>query len=318
MSDLDRVSSSFVTLDTHPVAAYLSSLAPGSRRTMQQSISVMAHLLTNGQQDLLTLRWQDLRYQHALALRSRLQERYAPATVVKMLSALRRVLKEARRLGLMSAEDYDRTVDIPNVKSHRLPKGRFLEYDEVERLFACCFESKSKLARRDAAMLAVLYGSGLRRDELVKLNLSDLHMARRKLQIKSGKGDKDRIVFLPIASIAAIQEWLRDRGNESGPLFTHRGNLKPLDPQVVYDRLKKISGLSEVTNISPHDFRRTFISNLFDEGVDGAVIRTLAGHADFNTTIRYDRRGDASKLKAVDRIQVPYKQAYVPTPPVQQ
>lgn len=89
---------------THPVAVYLARLAPGSRRTTRQALDVVAGLLTEGRADALTLPWPQLRYQHTQALRSRLAERYQPATVNKTLAALRGVLKEAWRLDLMKAE----------------------------------------------------------------------------------------------------------------------------------------------------------------------------------------------------------------------
>ena len=68
-------------------------------------------------QEAFTLNWAALRYQHTLAIRARLAADYAPATANKLLSALRGVLKEAWRLGQMSAEDYQRAVDLENIKA---------------------------------------------------------------------------------------------------------------------------------------------------------------------------------------------------------
>ena len=70
---------------------------------------------------LLHCDWASLRYQHTLALRTLLAERYKPATANKMLAALRRVLLEARRLGLMSPDDYAQATDISVIKGSSLP-----------------------------------------------------------------------------------------------------------------------------------------------------------------------------------------------------
>lgn len=107
----------------NPAAVYLTSLAPGSRRTMREALNVIANIASGGQADARTLAWAALRYQHVAAIRARLAERYAPATANKVLSALRRVLLEARRLGQMTPNDYAAAVDVANVKGTRLPKG---------------------------------------------------------------------------------------------------------------------------------------------------------------------------------------------------
>jgi len=112
--------------DRHPAAVYLARLAPGSRRTMRTALNVMAAMLTSGAADAQTLDWSAVRYQHAQAVRSRLVERYKPATVNKALSALRGVLREAWRLGLVNSEDYRRTADLEAVKGESLPPGREL------------------------------------------------------------------------------------------------------------------------------------------------------------------------------------------------
>ncbi len=89
----------------HPVAVYLAGLAPGSRRAMRDALRIIAELASGGTHTELSFPWSELRYQHTAAIRAALQERYAPATTNKMLSALRRVLKEAQRFGLLSNDE---------------------------------------------------------------------------------------------------------------------------------------------------------------------------------------------------------------------
>src|SRR5690606_26596159 len=95
--------------DEHPAAVYLAGLSRSSRRTMQTALDTIARLgLGNEQATLWDVPWERLRFQHTQALRSALAERYAHTTANRVLSALRGVLKAAWKLGLMSAEEYQK------------------------------------------------------------------------------------------------------------------------------------------------------------------------------------------------------------------
>src|SRR5262245_25929297 len=138
--------------DRHPALVYLAQLSPGSRRTMRTALNTIAELLGVAPvvQETASPRrrrevdtfvhcdWASLRYQHTLALRTLLAERYKPATANKMLAALRRVLLEARRLGLMSPDDYTQATDISVIKGSSLPPGRALSMGELSALMATC------------------------------------------------------------------------------------------------------------------------------------------------------------------------------------
>ena len=106
-------------LDRNPAAIYLATLRPTGRRSMHHYLNVIASLASDQKHTALTLPWQELRYQHTAAIRSLLQDRYKPATASTAVNALRRVLKEAWRLGLMDAEDYRRAVDLQTIRARR-------------------------------------------------------------------------------------------------------------------------------------------------------------------------------------------------------
>src|SRR5512135_2717385 len=122
--------------DQHPAAVYLARLAPGSRRTMGDALDRIAGMLTGDRCDRKTLRWDAVRYQHTQAIRSKLADKYEPATANKMLSALRGVLKEAWRLGQVTAEDYHRAVDLPSVRGESPLRGRAIATGELRKLAA--------------------------------------------------------------------------------------------------------------------------------------------------------------------------------------
>ena len=297
--------------DQHPAFTYLASLAPGSRRTMRQALDVTASIVSGGALDAETMRWDALRYTHTTAVRSVLAERYAFSTANKMLAALRGVLKESWRLGLMDAETYRRASDLPGVQGERLPRGRALTTGELRSLFRVCGEDPTPAGARDAAMLAVLYGAGLRRSEVVALDLEDYDAETGALTVRQGKGRKDRLGYASNGAQAALSAWLAVRGGEAGPLFLPIGkggtiHHRRLTDQAVLVILEKRARQAGVARFSPHDLRRTFISDLLDQGADLATVQQLAGHANVSTTARYDRRGEKAKKKAADLLHVPY------------
>jgi len=143
---------------------------------MRGALDAIAGLLTDGRCDAVTLDWAALRCPHTTAVRSRLADgRYAPATANRHLAALRGVLKECWRLGYVTADDFRRAADLEAIRGSRLPRGRALKGGEVRALFDSCVQTaksaQATIAVRDAALLAILYGSGLRRAEVVALDL---------------------------------------------------------------------------------------------------------------------------------------------------
>ena len=305
-------------LTLHPAAVYLDSLAPGSRPTMEQALNSIAASLTNGDCDAMTLDWAALRYQHTAAVRSILMKKHAPATANKMLCALRRVLQEAFKLDLMSASDYQKAVDLRSLKASKKQRGRRLKPDEITALIRVCQADSSPLGVRDSALIAILR-CGLRRAEVVSLHLKDFDATTGALEILSGKGEKDRTVYMPTTAIAAVRDWLMVRGCRPGPLLhpIRKGGFivdyKRMTPQAVLMIVRKRALEASVERFSPHDFRRTFCSDLLDSGADIVTVQQLAGHTSPTTTAKYDRRGDETKRKAMEKLDIDY----TPRAPIQ-
>lgn len=298
--------------DRHPALVYLASLSEGSRRTMRTSLDNIANFISGGDADALTLAWHEMRYQHTAFIRSQLSSAYAPATANKMLSALRGVLKECFRLGYMSAEDYQRACDLPAVKGSNLPPGRSLSHEELRKLFEVCItSSKKRRGLRDAAVVAVLYGCGLRRGEAAALDVSDYDPEGGELRVRGGKGRKERITYADGGTVEAIEAWILVRGEEDGPLFmpinkADRIQHRRMSDQAIYNILDRLGKEIQTKKFAPHDMRRTFIGDLLDSGADLSAAQQLAGHASVTTTARYDRRGERAKKRAASLLDIPY------------
>jgi integrase/recombinase XerD len=299
-----------VPVTLHPAAVYLSSLSEGSRRSMLSSLNAIARLLTEDECDAFSLDWSKLRYHHTAAVRTALKQRLAPTTTNKMLVALRRVLKEAYRLDLIDAKDYHKAVDISNVKGTGKLRGRALSISEIESLIECCNQQGDAMSLRDAAVIAILRCCGIRRQEIARLNLEDLDLATGELTIQRGKGGKFRIVYLTTEAIAMIEDWLEIRGDLPGALIcpVNKGGKVTLrhfaeDGDGIYKLVKARAISAGVKHFSPHDFRRTFCSDLLASGEDIFTVQELAGHVSPATTAKYDRRGEARKRLAVMQLK---------------
>ena len=298
--------------DAHPAAVYLARLSPGSRPTMRAALDAIAGVLTNGRHSAESLPWPQLRYQHTQAVREKLAEVHSPATVNKMLCALRGVLKECWRLNLMTAEAYQRAADLKAVQGERILRGRALGAGEITALFSACAADRSDAGARDAAILAVLYPAGLRRSEAAQLRREDYDPETGALIVRTGKGNKERIVYLSNGSLDAMNDWIAVRGEDAGPLFwrSRKGGRvmsgAGVTAQAIWRALEKRRIEAGVRPFSPHDLRRTVIGDLLDAGADISIVQQLAGHANVTTTQRYDRRPERAKQKAASLLHVPY------------
>ena len=296
-------------IDKHPAAVYLAGLAEGSRRSMLQALNVTAGLLSGGKDTAGSLNWAGLRYQHTQAVRAELEGRYSPASANKFLSALRGVLKEAWRLGLIASEDYRRAVDLKPVKGERLPKGRAVTSGELRSLFFNCQADNGPAGRRDAGLIAILYAGGLRRSEAVALDLEDYEAGA--VRVRHGKGNKARQVYLSEGAQKALESWLGLRGSEAGPLFlpVNKGGKvisRRLTAQAIFKALGVRALRAGVASFTPHDLRRSFVGDLLEAGADISTVQKLAGHSKTETTQRYDRRGEETKKKASALLHVPF------------
>ncbi len=306
---------------TSPVVVYLASLGSNrSRESQKQRLDKIAHLLTGGSHDAFSFRWEAVTYEVAQAVRTMLSEevsektgnQLAPSYVNAHLAALRSVLKETWRLGYISEEQRARACDLQPVRGSTLPAGRSLTIGEKTALSGACQADRSPKGARDAALFALGFGCGLRRAELVDLEVGDFSPETGELRVRRGKGRKARVAHVSPGCRGALDEWLGLRGDAPGPILcpVRKGgaiDVRRMTDHAVFLACRRRAQQAGIKPFSPHDMRRTFIGDLLDAGADISVAQQLAGHASVSTTQKYDRRPEARKRQAADRLHFPWR-----------
>jgi integrase len=315
------LTSSRLPLDQNPAAVYLAKLRSiHSRDSLHWCLDLAAEILSGGRFDGLTFPWEGFRYQHLAALRAKLQqpnprpireEPYSISTINMTLAAIKGTIREAWRLGLIPDSDYQRLTDEKGVRGTSPQSGRALSEDEKRLLLEACERDPTICGIRDIAILVALMGAGLRRSEVVDLDLEDWQREESVLVIRRGKGMKFREVPVGESTKQAIGDWVSLRGRESGPLFyavrwKDRLERRRLTGESIWSIVCKRAEEAKIERVSPHDFRRTYITNLLDSGNDLAIVAKLAGHSSVGTTALYDRRHMGAMRQAAITVKVPY------------
>jgi integrase len=300
-------------VEEHPVAVYLARLtSPQSRRTMRSKLDGVARLiLGDPNATAWDVPWAKLDPIHLDALRSIIAERNAPSTGNCILAAVRGVLKACWRLGQINAERLARLLDVEPVRGSSPPTGRSIETAEIRALFEACYDKgRPNASARDAAVLALLYGAGLRRAELAALDVADVDRDREEVVIRRGKGNKARIVPLALGAADYVSQWLSRRSEVAGPLLlpVNKGDAvqdRRMGPDSIGHLVKRLCARAGVKDAAAHDFRRTLIGDLLDAGADLATVQQIAGHASPTTTSRYERRPAEARRRAARLVRVP-------------
>lgn len=179
----------------NPALAYLSRL--GSSRSVITISNCLKHIaVILGASDIETADWAKLKRNHWTEIKRTLTEKgCSGATQNLYLTAFKTVAKEAWTLDLIPQSSYLKIQALTSVKYERLPKGRSLSGKEAGGLLAACDDGTNQ-GKRDKAMFALMLGCGLRRAEVVQLEMKDWDCCNRSFCF-IGKGNKERRVFLP-------------------------------------------------------------------------------------------------------------------------
>jgi integrase/recombinase XerD len=229
-----------------------------------------------------------------------LKQAYARRTIRRRFSALNGFFRFLLARGLARRNPLE-GFELPRL-DRNLPG--VLSIAEIRALLAAP-DPDTVLGQRDRVMLEVLYGAGLRVSELVGLELQQINFNLGIINV-IGKGDKERIVPLPLPIIANLREYIgRGRkkllkGRFSNYLFLNRSG-RPLSREGFWKNIRRYARKAGIRQeVYPHLLRHSFATHLLSGGADLRIVQTLLGHADLATTQIYTRV-DAERLRQVYR-----------------
>ena len=214
---------------------------------------------------------------------------YRDTTTARKVAAIRSFFGFLFENGAIN-EDPTEALGSPRV-GRSLPKA--LSKEEVARLLDAACQEPGNEARRDAAILELLYATGLRVGELVSLNLTDIDLQESYIRCW-GKGSKERIVHLYPKALKELKEYLsrarltlvKNRTSETALFVNHRGER--LTRQWVWNILKNYGAKSGIgQRITPHTLRHSFATHLLQNGASLRHVQELLGHSSISTTQVY-------------------------------
>jgi integrase len=272
----------------HSKAAVLNSLSsPGSRRVHRYAIEQFIAWYCS-EPRLAFNRIVVARYRMYLEARG-----LAANTINQQLAAVRRLAHEAADAGLLSPELAAGITRVRGVKQLGFRSGNWLTLDQSTAVLnhAC---GDSVRAKRDYAMLAIVLGCGLRRSELVGLEIREVQTRQGHWAIVDLIGKGRRIPTVPIPQWAkrALDRWITAAGITDGRIFravTKRGKVwgKGISQNVVWYVVRDCCKSVGLEHIAPHDLRRTCAKLCHSGGGELEQIQFLLGHASVQTTERY-------------------------------
>ena len=216
------------------------------------------------------------------------------SSIGRKLASARSWLKFLTRRGAID-QNPARSVHSPRYV-RRLPS--FLPKDESKELLDAP-AGASLAARRDHALLELLYATGIRAAECRGLDRADVDRSHRTVRVL-GKGDKERVVPVGDPALDAIDQYLALRPDASGPLFANRrgGRLTTRSIQRIVGARARAMGTGR--RVTPHTLRHTFATHMLGEGADLRLIQELLGHSRLSTTQRYTHVSPEHLMKVYD------------------
>ncbi len=272
----------------HSKLAVLNSLtSPGSRRVYQFAINQFIAWYCS-EPRLAFNRIVVVRYRMHLEARG-----LAANTINQQLAAVRRLAYEAADSGLLSPELAAGISRVKGVKQLGQRSGNWLSAEQGAEVLARA-RGDSLRAKRDYAMLSMLLGCGLRRSELVGLEVDEIQMRQGHWAVVDliGKGGHIRTVPIPPWVKEALDQWTAAAGIKDGKLFRAVARKdkvwgKGITQNVVWYVVKGCCEKAGLYHIAPHDMRRTCAKLCHSNGGELEQIQFLLGHASVQTTERY-------------------------------
>ncbi len=286
---------------------YSTALLDQARQVLPRFLS---HLKDKGRRDMRGAREEHIEaYARHLARRKTKQRRpLALATQLGHLSMIRRFFRFLfRRRWILQ----DPTKDLMLPRHDSLPRT-VLSLSQARQLMSAPHRFHGRwwwphVEKRDHAILELLYGTGVRKGECVRLDVADIDLLQGQLLVRNGKGKKDRVVPIPLRAVQTLDAYLRDarpafvKDRRVSALFTSwlGQRLKPVTLAAMLKRRAKAARLP--VSLSPHVLRHSCATHLLKGGADVRHVQEILGHAHLDSTMRYTRVAVTDLHRIIER-----------------
>jgi integrase len=219
-------------------------------------------------------------------------EALSPSTINVRLSAIRKLVAEARKNGMIGIEDAASLLEVPNIRQKGTRMGNWLTREQAKELLTVPDRSNLK-GKRDYVILALLVGCALRRRELATLDVETIQLreGRWVLADLEGKGRRIRTIAIPVWVKQGINAWTAAAGIEEGRLLrsiAKGGKIgESLGDWAVWSVVEQSAKQLGIEGFGAHDLRRTCAKLCRKSGGDLEQIKFLLGHSSIQTTERY-------------------------------
>ncbi|WP_318515670.1 tyrosine-type recombinase/integrase [Photobacterium leiognathi] len=309
MLKLGRYVIPFHLIAQYPTLTYINSLrSPLSRQKVHYTLNRLAESIGfRGNKSLPAhcfIEWQSFNEQTVSLLMTTMRNHnVGKARLNSYLNAIKKTCERALMMDLISQKQLTGIQLVKPFPLDRTRKAKTLELEQVIGLFQTNGSTGNK-RHRDNAMLAILFGCGLRRSEVLSLSTDSLFVERGELFLSVvGKGDKRRSVPVPQSTSNYLKLWLKTRSISieqcvqekiNKPLFVHVSTRNKINEAKaltssnhIYTIIKERCDEKNLPSCSPHDARRTVATLLYNQGVPIERIKDILGHSHIDTTKRY-------------------------------
>jgi integrase/recombinase XerD len=237
------------------------------------------------------------------------------ATRQRMLSALRSL---AEMLSILDYQNPAREMAYQTLKRIKVPTDNLAGEERPKRALTPkearqvldVWDEDCRQHRRNRAIIAVLLMTGMRRSEAAALMWSDIDLEEGVIYVRHGKGDKARdVAVYGDDAIDALIDWKAAQRQKRTFVFCtvnkgdNLGSDEPMTPTSIYRVVKQTEQRAEIDHFSPHDARRTLITELLASGTPLADAQAQAGHSQGSTTLRYAQAADARRRREQGRVR---------------
>ncbi|CAH7350937.1 Integrase [Vibrio chagasii] len=297
-----------------PAVRYITSLASkASQSTMHYALLRIAKTLNYS--DYKDCPWEELNVDAVNFILIKLrEEQLSPKTINTYLTAVKQVCKNAWQDHLMPHDTYLRISTIKGERGGRVAKGRSLGNEEIRDLLGTCRDFTNPINIRDAAIISLARGCGLRRQEITLLTMESINL-KTGLIIVRGKGNKERKLSIPNEIVPIVNKWVEYKESyiwknkipeelfnpfhKTGKILARA--ITPMTIHNIFEERRKLAGLDK---FSPHDLRRTFATKLLENDVEITDLQKMMGHSSVATTQIYDKRDDERILDIMKKASV--------------